>query len=194
MIRLRPVTVRTWKKLFLFCLGLAAGAAFCMKWIEGDFHYDNSTFSIIGIEITYSRPRLAALFVDLQYKREALQSLYYHLSFDFAFMAGVYPGITALCMIGREKVGSVAIRKLLFVIAWLQLVAWGSDIAENCFLFKWLWVDPYSKDSGWLNTDVMIPANEYMIYHIVVWLKWILALGGVLVAIPYALRKRKPGF
>lgn len=25
-----------WKNLFLLCIGLAAGAAFCMKWMQAD--------------------------------------------------------------------------------------------------------------------------------------------------------------
>jgi hypothetical protein len=190
----RSVTARTWKNLFRFCLGLAVAAAFCMKWMESDFVLNKEEFTIIGMELFYPREKLAALLSGLTVSAPDVKNiLYYHLSFDFAFMAGVYPGITALCMIGREKATSVTIRKVLLVLAYFQLIAWGADIAENCYLFRWgSFFHP--RTAGWANADTIIPDREFMIYRIVVPLKWVLALAGVLFAIPFAVRKRKPGF
>jgi hypothetical protein len=92
-------------------------------------------------------------------------------------MAGVYPGIAALCMMARDKSANSVIRKTLFVFAALQLVAWGCDIVENCYLLKWI-KDP-------------VIGIEFGFYHIVVYAKWIIALFAALIAIPLATRKRK---
>ncbi len=164
-----------WRMLFLFCLGLFAGTAFCMKWMEGDFWQNGQKFTIIGLEISYPKEKLAAILAGLEAPVKTI--LRFHLSFDFAFMAGVYPGIAALCMMAREKVTSSLLRNVLVAFAVLQLVALGCDIAENYYLLKWI--------------KYPVIGNEFGMYHFIVAVKWILAVSAVLFAIPLALKKRK---
>ncbi len=166
---------KRWRALFLFCLGVFAGTAFCMKWMEGDLRQNGQLFTIIGLEISYSKEKLAAILGGLDSHVKTI--LRYHLSFDFAFMAGVYPGIAALCMMGREKARAPLARKILFGAALLQTVAWACDIAENIYLFNWI-------------NEPKI-GNEFGHYHLVVYTKWIIALVAVMIAVPFALKKRK---
>lgn len=125
-----------WNKLFLFCAGLFIGSAFCMKWMESDFIQGGKTFTIIGLEITYPKEKVMEILSGLDDRVRTI--LRYHLSFDFAFMAGVYPGIAALCMMGRNKFRSGGWRNLLLAVAVLQLVGWGCDVYENYCLLTWL--------------------------------------------------------
>jgi hypothetical protein len=165
---------KQWKSLFWLCFGLAAGTAFCMKWMEGDLWQNGEKFSIIGLEISYPKEKLGIILSGLDEHVKTI--LRYHLTFDFAFMTGVYPGIAALCMMGREKSGRTGIRKLLFGVAFLQTIAWGCDIAENIFLLKWI-NDPRVGNVG--------------VYHIVVYTKWLIALTGVLLGILFSVRRKK---
>jgi len=166
---------KRWRALFLFCLGVFGGTAFCMKWMEGDLHQNGQLFTIIGLEISYSKEKLAAILGALDPSVKTI--LRYHLSFDFAFMAGVYPGIAALCMMGREKTVNLPARRILFAAASLQIVAWVCDIAENLYLFNWI------------NEPTI--GDEFGRYHLAVYTKWVIALVAVLIAIPFAVRKKK---
>lgn len=166
--------INPWRRLFLFSLGLFAGTAFCMKWMEGDFIENGQKFTIIGLEISYAKVKVAGILAGLDEHVKTI--LRYHLSFDFAFMAGVYPGIAALCMLARGKLSGSGIRKILVAFALLQIVAWGCDIYENYCLLKWI-KNP-------------VIGNEFSFYHIIVSAKWIIALTGALFAIPFALKKR----
>lgn len=103
--------------------------------------------------------------------------LRYHLSFDFAFMAGVYPGIAALCMMAREKSVSGSLRKILLFFAALQLVAWSCDVYENICLLHWI--------------KHPVIGNGFGAYHLIVAAKWIIALVAALVAIPLAIRHKR---
>ncbi|MEO7924638.1 MAG: hypothetical protein ABIR30_13235 [Chitinophagaceae bacterium] len=164
-----------WKILYWFCFGLFAGTAFCMKWMEDDLWVNNEKFTIIGLEISYSREKTMTILSGLDEKVKTL--LRYHLSFDFAFMAGVYPGIAALCMMGRKKLGGRLTRSILFSLALLQTVAWGCDITENIFLFNWI--------------KHPVIGNEFGSYHLVVIVKWIIALTGALAGIGLLFKKRR---
>lgn len=166
---------KRWQKLFLFCFGLFAGTAFCMKWMEGDFIQNGEKFTIIGLELTYPKEKLAAILSGLDGHVKTI--LRYHLSFDFAFMAGVYPGMAALCMMARGKLVSAGLKKLLLVLAVLQVPAWGCDIVENSCLLYWI------KNPA--------PGNGFGIYHFIVAAKWVIVLMGALLAIPLVLKRRK---
>ncbi len=168
------INYKRWQKLFLFCFGLFASAAFCMKWMEGDFWQGGQKFTIIGLEITDSKDEVTAILSGLDEHVKTI--LRYHLSFDFAFMAGVYPGIAALCMMAREKTSKSLLRKILFALAALQTVAWACDIAENYYLLEWI-KNP-------------VIGNEFGLYHFIVFAKWGIALTAALIAIPLAMRKR----
>lgn len=163
------------QKLFLACLGLFLGTAFCMKWMEGDFVSQGQPFTIIGLEISYPREQIISTLAGLDDKVKTI--LRYHLSFDFAFMAGVYPGIAALCLLVAMRLKKDWLKKWLATLAALQLVAWGCDIYENVLLFKWI-------------RDPAI-GNEFSFYHVIVAAKWIIALMGVLMAVLTLLFKKK---
>lgn len=169
------MSYKSWKRLFLFCLGLFAGTAICMKWLENDFIANGSRFTIIGLEITYPKEQVAAIFSGLEEPARSL--LRFQLLFDFAFMAGVYPGIAALCIMAFYKSRKPLLRLLLPVLAVLQAVAWTCDIIENSYLLKWL------------NRPESI--HDFGTYHFVVWVKWILALAAALIAIPVVLRRTR---
>lgn len=167
------VSAVNWKKWFLFCLGLAAGSAFCMKWMEGDFQHQGSLFTIIGLEITYPADKVKAILSGIDGTVKTI--LRYHLYFDFAFMAGVYPGIAAMCMHLRRKWAGSRTASLLLVMALLQLMAWGCDIAENWYLLKWL--------------DQPDTVEDFGIFHALVYTKWLLALAGIVLILVAWLRK-----
>jgi hypothetical protein len=165
-----------WKKLFLFCLGLTIGSAFCMKWMEGDFWANGEKFTIVGLELFYPKEKVMAVLAGLDDRVKTV--LGYHLYFDFAFMAGVYPGIAALCTMAKEKVIAGRWKKLLFLLAVLQLAAWAGDIAENMYLLKWL--------------KQPVIGNDFGGYHFIVAAKWIIALTGALVAaVVFVVRRKK---
>lgn len=169
------ISYKRWQKLFLFCFGLFSATAFCMKWMERDFWQGGQQFTIIGLELSDSKEKVTSILSGLDGHVRTI--LRYHLSFDFAFMAGVYPGIAALCMMAREKAGKSLLRKMLFTLAAMQTLAWGCDIAENCFLLKWI-KNP-------------VIGNDFGLYHFTVFAKWSIALTGALIAIPLAVRKRR---
>lgn len=172
------VTTQSWKKLLLFCLGLAASVAFCMKWMESDFLAGQEKFTILGLELFYSKDKVAGLLAALDAPVKTI--LRYHLWFDFAFTAGVYPGIAAVCMIAKQKARAGLIKRILHILAALQLMAWAADIIENYFLLRWI-RQPLISDElfGW--------------YHFVVILKWGIIIIALLLSIPLALRRnRKP--
>ena len=162
-----PIKGKNLQKIFLFCLGLFAGSAFCMKWMESDFIYNGEKFSIIGLEITYSKAKVTSILEGLDARVKTI--LRYHLVFDFIFMIGVYPGIASLCLLARSRSTNVWMRKVLWVVAALQIVAWGCDILENYCLLKWI------------NKPTI--GNEFLLYHFIVIVKWIIALCGAILGI-----------
>jgi len=156
-----------WTKLFLFCLGLFIAGAFVMKWLEPDLVYNNEKISIFGLELFYPKQKIAEILSGIDDKVKTI--LGYHLSFDFIFMAGCYPGIACLCMMAVSKVKGSDFKKLLFILACLQLFAWAFDIIENFYLLKWL--------------KQPVIGNEFGFYHAVVYSKWIIALSAALISI-----------
>ncbi|MET0391497.1 MAG: hypothetical protein ABW019_00095 [Chitinophagaceae bacterium] len=170
------MTTMPWKKLFLFCSGLAAGTAVCMKWLEAGFLTDNGKFTILGLELFYSREKVTGVLHSLT--PEGLLVLRFHLGFDFAFMAGVYPGLAALCMIAAGKAGSPLLKRLLYLLALLQLPAWVADGLENYYLLGWL-------------ASPAIDSTDFAVYHGIVILKWVIALLALLMAAPVACRRKK---
>src|SRR6188474_3934336 len=91
-----------WHRLFLFCLGLFIAGAFAMKWMENDLLFNNEKISIFGLELFYTKEKIIEIFSGISDKVKTI--LGYHLSFDFIFMAGVYPGIACLCMLAAAKI------------------------------------------------------------------------------------------
>lgn len=164
-----------WKTLFAVCLGIFTGTAFCMKWIEPGFRVNGELFTILGLEIFYSQEQVSAILSGIDSSVRTL--LQYHLVFDFAFMAGVYPGIAALCMMARNKVQGVTIKKILLLLALLQFLALVCDVTENIFLLNWI------------NSPGEICCFQF--YHFIVIAKWILALTGAAAGILILLFQRK---
>jgi hypothetical protein len=146
-----------------------------MKWMETDFWVNGERFTIMGLELFYSKERLLAVLSGLDEHVKAM--LGYHLRFDFIFMAGVYPAVTALCMMAREKIHNAVLRKFLFILAALQLLAWAADIRENLYLLEWM-KHPVNG----------IDAN---LYHFIVAVKWVIALVGFIFPVPVLLINRK---
>lgn len=153
-----------WKKLFLFSLGLFIASAFAMKWMENDLMYNQEKISIFGLELFYSKERIIEIFKGINEKVRTI--LGYHLSFDFIFMAGVYPGICALNMMAANKTQNRNFRRVLFFFGSIQIFGWAFDIIENYYLLKWL------------NSPAI--GNEFGFYHSIVYSKWIIALSGAL--------------
>ena len=156
-----------WQRLFLFCFGLFIAGAFAMKWMESDLLYNNEKISIFGLELFYPKEKIVEIFLGITDKVRTI--LGYHLSLDFIFMAGCYPGIACLCMMARIKSSLKNIKSILFTLAFLQIFGWTFDVIENYFLLKWL-KDP-------------VIGDEFGLYHIVVYSKWLIALTGALLAI-----------
>lgn len=156
-----------WNKLFLFCLGLFVASSFAMKWMESDLIYNGYTISIIGLELYYPAKKIEEIFSGLMLPVKTI--LGYHLHFDFIFMAGCFPGIACLCMMAAEKVNKRKYKRILFALAFLQLIAWAFDIVENYHLLKWLKHPAIGQEFGF--------------YHFAVYSKWILALSAALIAL-----------
>ena len=156
-----------WKSLFIFCLGLTLATGLCMQWIAADFRSGGEKFTMIGLEIFYSKVKIERLFIHLDGYVYAL--LNYHLRFDFILMAGVFPGITSFAMMVRERIHSRVLRKILFAVAFIQLLGWAGDVAEDLYLLKWL-KDP-------------IIRNEFFLYRSIVISKWLIGTGGFVVAL-----------
>lgn len=156
-----------WNKLFLFCAGLFLASSFAMKWMEADLVYNNEKISIFGLELFYSKEKIIEIFTGITDKTKTI--LEYHLSFDFIFMAGCFPGIACLCMMAMYKVKAAGLKKFLFMLACLQLFAWTFDIIENFYLLKWL--------------KQPVISNEFGFFHTVVYSKWTIALTGALISI-----------
>src|SRR4030095_9308841 len=156
-----------WQRLFLFCLGLFLAGAFAMKWMENDLLYNNEKISIFGLELFYPREKIVEIFSGISDKVKTI--LGYHLSFDFIFMAGVYPGIACLCMMAAAKVNGKNLKRILFILAFLQIFGWTFDVVENYYLLKWL--------------KSPVIGDEFGFYHVVVYSKWIIALMGALLPI-----------
>lgn len=163
-----------WRGLFFFSLGIAACTTFIMQWLASDFWLNDQRFSILGLELFYSKKEV--IDVLTQIKQPARIALNYQLVFDFAFMTGVYPGIASLCMLTREKIKKTGYRNLLFALAMLQPVAWAFDITENIFLLGWM-AKPQIGD-------------EFGTYHNIVAAKWLIALAGALCGIIFAFFKK----
>lgn len=164
----------SWKSLFLFCLGLFLASAFCMKWLEPSFIHNGNLFTIIGLELTYSKEQIFAIFSGIDPHVKSL--LRYQLIFDFVFMVGVYPGILALNRMAGIKTGNAKIKSMLHIVSLLQLVAWACDIIENLYLLKWI--------------DNPTTINNLTFYHFIVIAKWAIALAGICTALLFIFRKK----
>ena len=156
-----------WRRLLIFCLGVSGASFFIMEWLATDFWIDDSRFTILGLELFYSRSDVVRVLSGILPAARA--ALTYHLTFDFVFMVGIYPAIASFCMVVRDKTAKKTAQSLLFALAVLQPLAWIFDIVENRFLLGWL------KDSK--------IGEEFEVYHNIVLAKWIIALAGIITAI-----------
>ena len=164
-----------WQRIFLLSLGLFLGAAFCMKWMENDLRVNNEKFTVIGLELFYSKQKVADILASVDERVRTI--LRYHLFFDFAFMTGAYPGIASLCMMAGKRINSFQLKEVLYAFAALQLLAWIADILENFWLLKWMEQPSIGSEFTW--------------YHRVVVIKWILALSGVVTGVFFMIRKKQ---
>lgn len=153
---------KRWRRLFLFCAGLTVAATFIMEWLASDFWLNDQKFTIIGLELFYSKKQVVDVLTQI--KQPAAIALNYQLIFDFVFMAGVYPCIASLCMMARERITNKILQTILFALAILQPVAWAFDIVENGYLLTWI----NKPEIG----------DEFSIYHNIVTMKWLIAMLG----------------
>jgi hypothetical protein len=144
-----------------------------MQWLATDFWLGDKNFSILGLELFYSKKHVIEVLTQI--KEPARIALHYQLIFDFAFMTGIYPGIASFCMLVRENMRNPVYRNLLFALAMIQPVAWAFDITENIFLLSWL--------------DKPEIGDEFGMYHNIVAAKWLIALAGALCAIVLGIAK-----
>lgn len=167
---------KQWRNSFLFFLGLFLGTAFCMKWLETRFYFQGELFTIIGLEISYPADRV----MEILYQSGATEHslLTAHLYFDFAFMIGAYGGIFSLLIMAKNRATVQWIKHMAVLLAVGQLIAWGCDIRENIYLLDWMTTKPDIRPS-------------FFTYHLVVIVKWVLALSGALLSILVLLLKRK---
>lgn len=166
---------KQWNKLLFFCVGLSIGVGFCMSWMESDFRVNGEKFTMIGLQLFYSRQRLAQILSGVDDHVRSI--LDYHLHFDFALMTGIFPGATCLCMIARNKIVSGSWKKFFFTLANCQLLGWAGDITENLYLLKWL--------------ERPVTGNEFILYRFIVTSKWIIGLLAPAFAIPVILLRQK---
>jgi hypothetical protein len=164
-------TISRWNRLFLFCLGLAAGTTFCLKWMESDLVVNKELFTIMGLELWYSETEVNKILTSLDYRVATI--LRYHLVFDFAFMAAVFPGVAALCMMAAERMTNGNWKIVFFILALLQTVAWAFDITENYYLLTWL-------------RQRQVTSN-FEVFHFFVTSKWIIVIAGALLSILFHL-------
>ena len=167
----RTVPVR----LFTVCLGVFAGTAFCMKWMESDLVSGGRTFSIIGVELTYGATELRQIFTALT--EPARTALGYHLVFDYLFMAAVYPGIAILCLWARDRYRNPGLRIFLTCCAIFQAFAWAIDVYENRCISRWM----AAPDS----------IGHLRMYHALVTLKWVIAVFAFLTSLLLLARRRR---
>jgi hypothetical protein len=160
-----------WRSLILFCGGLFLASTIAMKWIERDMIFNGEKISILGLEMFYPREKIIEIFRGVDTRVKTI--LQYHLSFDFVFMAGCFPGIASLCILAAVILKKTVLRNTFILLALFQFVAWGFDIIENYYLLKWL----NKPEIG----------NEFGFFHFVVYSKWIIALSGALFAISFHL-------
>jgi hypothetical protein len=150
-----------------------------MEWLATDFWLGDRNFSILGLELFYSKKEVIQ--VLSQIKQPARIALNYQLIFDFAFMTGIYPAIASGCMLVREKISNSVYRNVLFALAVVQPVAWAFDITENTFIL------------GWMEKPEI--GDEFGMYHNIVAAKWLIALAGALCSIVMGILRpgrRKP--
>lgn len=164
-----------WQKLFLFSFGIAIATSFILQWLASDFWLGEEKFSILGLELFYSKKDVLKILTGIQLPAKI--ALNYQLIFDFAFMAGIYPAIASLCMMAREKYFSNGIRSFLFALAILQPFAWAFDVTENIYLLSWL----NKPEIG----------DEFSMYHNIVAAKWIIALVGATSGILFFISKSR---
>jgi hypothetical protein len=165
--------ILNWRSLLTISLGIIIGSAFCMKWMESDFLSEGKPFTIIGLELFYTKEKVVQILSGLDEKVKTI--LGYHLYFDFIFMAGVYPGVASLCIMAAQKLKKSVLKKWLIILGILQMAAWIFDILENYFLIKWL-KNP-------------IIESGFTQYHIFVTLKWIIVLTGLIFGVFFMLKK-----
>lgn len=169
------INKKQWNHLILLCLGIILGAAFCMKWIEKDFLLNNEVFTIIGLELTYSKERVVDILSSIT--PEVKSVLTYHLTFDYIFMIGVYPGIASICMYARSGYGNKLSRKILLTAALFQVIAFGCDIIENLYLLNWL-------------NKPVIETPEFDLFHIIVSTKWFIAILALCLGLFFLIKKK----
>ncbi|MBG9377183.1 hypothetical protein I5907_13145 [Panacibacter sp. DH6] len=131
-------------------------------------------FSIMQLELPRNEDSLRTILSNVA-QQNATALVKQHLYIDFAFMPAVYIGTAFwLLIVGRN---SRKINVFFIMLAALQIVPWVFDIIENTTLIKAI-NDPIHQLSINLQT-----------FKTMVYIKFVIALGGALTAIFTCLRK-----
>jgi hypothetical protein len=146
-----------------------------MKWLESEMIQGGEKFTIVGLELFYTKEKLVSILAGLDHHTKAI--LEYHLVFDFVFMTGIFPLIASICMIAREKTRLPGLKKFFFIMAVLQLFAWAGDLTENIWMLRWV--------------NAASVGAHFSMFHWIVSAKWIIALTGFFFSVFFAIRKSR---
>jgi hypothetical protein len=157
------------KTLFKLLLTIALLATGWMSWLAKDFKYPaDKHFSIMALELPADSASLTDMITNIT--PATRQSVLKQLNADYIFMPGCYLAILVLCLIAIRHITNInslkkdlqklqsgaAWKKILMVLALLQLAAWGLDVWENAQIEQWLLTSSVNNDIGFFKAKVYI--------------------------------------
>lgn len=110
-------------------------------------HRSTVDFNIMDFEWPEDKTHLNGLIVEWSVDPLKRNLLLDQLGMDYLFMSVLFPAILILCLLARSRLTTliskyersyVAIKVLLLVAGWSQLLAWTFDFCENSRLENWL--------------------------------------------------------
>ncbi len=133
-------------KYLTIVLFIASIASVCLM-KKKEFKFEKATsinFAILSFEYPRDTSDLNDSITAFKVRGNA-PFLIEQLSFDYIFMACIYPFIFCLCMLSVENLKAIMpakrqrlLAKILTILAMLQLLAWLMDYCENARLEKWI--------------------------------------------------------
>lgn len=165
----------TWP-LFCITFGTVLLTNFIMR-LHGMqfFTHDGSTrqFSILDLQFAANGKEInnilrGIFLLPAKQTTIVVKALKVQLYVDFLFMPAAYGSVFLLCMETASKLTTDTGRNIFAIMAWLQLLPWICDVAENIFLLRRISSDPAD-----------IPGKTFRAYQINEWLKWGISLTGM---------------
>ncbi|MFT3681363.1 MAG: hypothetical protein QM791_13885 [Ferruginibacter sp.] len=139
------------RTLFKVQLAITIVTTIWMMLIAKDFVLNNgSSFSIMTLELPHDNGETEALIASMPATTK--NAVAKQLNVDYIFMVSTYIGILLLCLIAIRRIkdintlrkqinlppGGNGWKKLLLILAVLQLLPWVLDIWENARIEQWL--------------------------------------------------------